>query len=114
MARATVPEEPVNPASYFGTEAPFLRDRTNQPDPIFSPVARDYPGRFQLSFSPTVLSMNCEHDIRNPESVKELICTGLFTHEFTRDNVALNAHAEKSALIEVIHTAEALENASSE
>jgi hypothetical protein len=50
-----------------------------------------------------VLSMNCEHDSKNFESVKELICTCLFT---TRDNAefaSTNIHADATRFSEVIH-----------
>ena len=58
-----------------GTEVPL--EGPNQPAwSDLCPVTRVYPGRFQLSFSPTVLSMNCEQNSRNSESVNELICTG--------------------------------------
>jgi len=112
VARATVPEEPVNPASYSGTEAPFLRDRTNQPDPIFprSPgiiFESQLMQTFAFTNRQLVLSMNCEHHIKNPESVKKLICTRLFTSRDDAAFVSINVHACVTHFCEVIHNAKA-------
>jgi hypothetical protein len=109
VARATVPEEPVNPASYSGTEAPFLRDRNNQPDPIFprSPGII-FESQLMQTFVSTnrqlVLSMNCEHHIKNPESVKKLICTCLFTMRDDASFASINVHACVPHFCEVIHS----------
>ena len=78
MARANVPEEPVNSASSASCES--VSEEPGQPAlPNFSPVAWDYPenGRLDLStfIARFVLSMNCEHPIANPPIDNELICT---------------------------------------
>jgi hypothetical protein len=52
-----------------------------------------------------VLSMNCAHHSKNPESVKKLICTRLFTFHGDSMFAFVNVDADATHFPEVIHSA---------